>query len=98
MGIGRRVLQALLPLTVLLDAVRGVSHVDVGRFYEVPDAAQLPLHVLKLVLDGLQPLALLASIAGHFCSRGPRDGFYSCAPLFTGAWFCLTTPVTSNLY
>ena len=64
-GIGRRVLQALLPLTVLLDAVRGVGHVDVGRFHEVPDAAQLPLHVLKLVLDGLQPLALLAGHAVH---------------------------------
>ena len=28
----------------------------------MPDAAQLPLHVFKLVLDGLQPLALLS---GH---------------------------------
>ena len=29
---------------------------------------------------------------------GPRDGLYRCAPLFIRAWFCLTTPVTSNLY
>ena len=64
-GISRRVLQALLPLTVLLDAGRGVGHVDVGRLYEVPDAAQLPLHVLKLILDGLQPLALLPCHAVH---------------------------------
>ena len=38
-GISHRVLQTLLPLTVLLDAVGGVGHVDVGRLYEVPDAA-----------------------------------------------------------
>ena len=31
----------------------------------MPDAAQLALHVLKLILDGLQPLALLAGNAVH---------------------------------
>ena len=31
----------------------------------MPDAAQLPLHFLKLILDGLQPLALLSGHAVH---------------------------------
>ena len=49
---------------MLPDAVRGVRHLDiVGRFNEVPDATQLPLHVLKLILYGLQPLALFAANA-----------------------------------
>jgi len=52
-------LQLLLALAVLLDAVPGVGHVRVGRLYQVPDASQPPLHVLKLLLDVLQPLALL---------------------------------------
>ena len=37
-------------------------------------------------------------IERHCGDRGPRDGLYRCTPLFIRAWFCLTTPVTSNLY
>ncbi|MXY43499.1 MAG: hypothetical protein F4Y50_05500 [Dehalococcoidia bacterium] len=54
-----------MPVSVLLDAVRGVGHLDVGVLDEVPDTSQLPLHVLKLRLDGLQPLALLGGHAIH---------------------------------
>ena len=35
----------------------------------MPDAAQLPLHVRKLILDGLQPLALLSGHAVHFLAQ-----------------------------
>ena len=31
----------------------------------MPDAAQLPFHVLKLILDGLQPLSLLGGYVVH---------------------------------
>ena len=44
---------------------RGVGHDDVGRCYVAPDAVQLPLHIPKLILDGLQPLTLLSGHAAH---------------------------------
>ena len=34
----------------------------------MPDAGHLPLHVLKLILDGLKPLALLACQTTSICS------------------------------
>ena len=45
---------------------RSVGH-DGGRdvCYVAPDAVQLPLHILKLILDGLQPLTLLSGHAVH---------------------------------
>ena len=58
-------LQLLLALPVLLDALRGVGHLDVGGLDDLPDAAQPLLHVLKLLLDGLQPLTLLVGHAVH---------------------------------
>ena len=58
-------LKRLLALPVLSDAVRGVGHLGVGGLYEVPDAAQPPLHVLKLSLDSLQPLPLLVGHPVH---------------------------------
>ena len=60
-------LKGLLALPVLPDAVRGVGHLGVGGLDEVPDAAQPLLHVLKLPLDGLQPLTLLV---GHPVCQG----------------------------
>ena len=50
---------------MLLDAVRGVGHLGVGGLDEVPDAAQPLFHVLKLPLDGLQPLTLLVGHPVH---------------------------------
>ena len=50
---------------MLPDAGCCVGHVDVGRLYEVPDAAQLSLHVLKLILNGLQLRPLLLGHAVH---------------------------------
>ena len=70
----RRILQARLPLPVLLDAVGGIGHVGVGSLDEVPDAAQLPLHVLKLILDGLQPLSLLSGHAVHLLVHDLHQG------------------------
>ena len=58
-------LQLLLALPVLLDALRGVGHLDVGGLDDLPDAPQPLLHVLKLLLDGLQPLPLLGGHAVH---------------------------------
>ena len=50
---------------MLLDAVRGVGHLDVGGFQELPDAGQPPLHVLQFVLDGLQSIPFLPGDAVH---------------------------------
>ena len=37
--------------------------------------------------------------ASRVNGRGPRDGIYSCVRFFLmEAWFCLSTPVTSNRY
>ena len=58
-------LKGLLALPVLSDAVRGVGHLGVGGLDEVPDAAHPLLHVLKLPLDGLQPLTLLVGHPVH---------------------------------
>ncbi len=58
-------LQPLLALPVLLDALRGVGHLDVSGLDYLPDAAQSPLDLLKLLLDGLQPLPLLGSHPVH---------------------------------
>ncbi len=58
-------LQLLLALPVLPDAVGGVGHLDVGGLDDLPDAAQPLLHVLKLLLDGLQPLTLLGGHPVH---------------------------------
>ena len=58
-------LQLLLAIPVLPDALRGVRHLDVGGLDDLPDAAQPPLDLLKLLLDGLQPLPLLGSHAVH---------------------------------
>ena len=64
-GLRRGVFQALLPFPMLPDAVRGVGHLDVAILDEVPDAAQFPLDILQLRVDGLQPLALLGGHAVH---------------------------------
>ena len=48
-----------------LDALGGVGHLDVGGLDDLPDAAQPPLDLLKFLLDGLQPLSLLASHPVH---------------------------------
>ncbi len=57
--------QLLLALPVLPDALRGVGHLDVGGLDDLPDAPQPLLHVLKLFLDGLQPLTLLGGHPVH---------------------------------
>ncbi len=59
---------------MLLDAVGGVGHVGVGSLDEVPDAAQLPLHVLKIILNGLQPLSLLSGHAVHLLVHDLHQG------------------------
>ena len=64
-GILRRILQALLPLPEFPDAVRGVGHNGIGHLDVAPAAAQLALHVLKLILNDLQSLALLPGHAVH---------------------------------
>ena len=58
---------------MLLDPVRDVGDVNVGRLDGVPDAAQPPLHVLKLILDGLQPLPLFTGNAVHLLVYGPHQ-------------------------
>ena len=59
-------LQLLLALPEFHDEVRSLGHVDaVAPRYEVPDAAQLFLHVLKLPVDGLKPLTLLVGHPVH---------------------------------
>ena len=50
---------------MLPDAVGGVGHFDIAVLDEVPDAGQLPLDLLQLRLDGLQPLALLGGNPVH---------------------------------
>ena len=57
-------LQLLLALPVLPDALRGVG-LGVGRLDVVPDAGQPLLHVLKLLLDVLKPLPLVACHPVH---------------------------------
>ena len=52
-------------MPVFQDAFRGVGHVQVGRFDEVPDAIQLPLDLFQLGLDGLQVLALFPCHSVH---------------------------------
>ena len=54
-----------LTLPVLLDAVGGVGHLDVGGLDDLPDAPQPPLHVLKLLLDALKLLPLLTGHLVH---------------------------------
>ena len=58
---------------MLPDAVRGVGHLDVvDGLYKVPDAAQLALHVLKLIIDSLQPIVLLdGSVLSTVKNGGP---------------------------
>ncbi|MCY3646822.1 MAG: hypothetical protein OXH07_07600 [Chloroflexi bacterium] len=58
-------LQELLALAVLLDALRGVGHLQVRVLDHLPDAAHAPAHVLQLGLDRLQLLTLLARHAVH---------------------------------
>ncbi|MCY4624394.1 MAG: hypothetical protein OXC99_05255 [Chloroflexi bacterium] len=59
-------LQILLALPEFHDVIGGRGHVDaVALRYEVPDAAQLLLHVVKLLVDGLQFLAMLPSRSVH---------------------------------
>ncbi len=65
-GLLRGDLQLLLALPEFHDEVRSLGHVDAVAFrYEVPDAAQLLLHVLKLFVDGLKPLPLLVGHPVH---------------------------------
>ena len=59
-------LKGLLALPEFHDEVRSFGHVHaVALRYEVPDAAQLLLHLLKLPVDTLQPLPLVAGHAVH---------------------------------
>ncbi|MDE2669004.1 MAG: hypothetical protein OXI51_05045 [Chloroflexota bacterium] len=58
-------LQELLALAVLLDALRGVGHLQVRVLDHLPHAAHAPAHVLQLGLDRLQLLTLLARHAVH---------------------------------
>ncbi len=56
----------MLPaVTVFQDALRRVSHVQVGALDEVPDAVQLPLHLFQFGFDGIQILPLLPCHAVH---------------------------------
>ena len=50
---------------MFFDAVGGIGGLDVGGLDELPDAAQPPLDLLQLRLDGLQLLALLAGDPVH---------------------------------
>ena len=50
---------------MLFDAVRGVGQLDIGGLDGVPNPPQPLLHVLKLILDDLQPLALLTGNPVH---------------------------------
>ena len=59
-------LQILLALPQFHDVIRGRGHVDaVALGYEVPDSAQLLLHLLKLRLDALQLLTVLPGRSVH---------------------------------
>ena len=58
--------QLLPAVAVFQDALRGVGHIQVGAFHDLPDAVQLPLDLFQLVLDGLQVLPLLPGHAVHF--------------------------------
>ncbi|MYB49334.1 MAG: hypothetical protein F4X72_08755 [Dehalococcoidia bacterium] len=59
-------LQAFLAPLQLHDVVRGGGDVyAVALRYEVPDAAQLLLHLLKLRLDALQLLTVLPGRSVH---------------------------------
>ena len=59
-------LQLLLALPEFHDKVRSFGHVDaVAARYEVPDSAQLLLHLLKLPVDTLQHLPLFVGHAVH---------------------------------
>ena len=53
--------------------VRGLGHNGVGHLDAVPDAAQLPLDVLKLILNDLQPLALLSGHAIYLLAHRLRQ-------------------------
>ena len=58
--------KGLFALPEFHDEVRSLGHVHaVALRYEVPDAAQLLLHFLKLPVDTLQPLTLLAGHSVH---------------------------------
>ena len=52
-------------MAVFQDAFRGVGHIQVGALHKVPYAIQLPLDLLKLGLDGLQPVPLFFGDAVH---------------------------------
>ena len=58
--------KGLLALPEFHDEVRSLGHVHaVALCYEVPNAAQLLLHLLKLPVDTFQPLPLVAGHAVH---------------------------------
>ena len=64
-GLRRCRLKLLLPLPVVPDAGFEVVDVQVGGLRQVVEPFQPALHVYKLRLDGLQPLALLVGDAVH---------------------------------
>jgi len=66
-------LEELLALAVLLDAVRGVGHVEVGVLDDLPDPAHPAAHLLQLGLDALQLLALLAGDAVHLLVKQSHE-------------------------
>ena len=69
----RRDLQLLLPVAVLLDAVRGVGEVEVGAFDEAPDAVQLLALFRQLQLKAVQSLALLVGDSVHLLVQHPHE-------------------------
>ncbi len=66
-------LQLLPPVAVFQDAFRGIGHVQVGTFDEVPDAVKLPLDLLQFGLDGLQVLTLFSGHAVHLLVDQPHQ-------------------------
>ena len=70
-GRRRLVLKEFLPVPEFPDVVSGVGHIDiVGLPDEVPDAAKVPLHILKFSVYGLQPLVLLGGHSIHLLVHG----------------------------
>ena len=60
-----RDLQTLLPLAVLLDAVRGVGHLDVAVLDNLPDPTEPAPHVGQFLVDRVQALPLLTGDSVH---------------------------------
>ena len=70
-GRRRLVLKEFLPVPEFPDVVSSVGHIKiVGLPDEVPDAAKVPLHILKFRVYGLQPLVLLGGHSIHLLVHG----------------------------